>query len=210
MKKVLGIVGAGDLGQQIAHYATDDKHYSSVVFFDDYTNEQQINGYQVLGKTDIIVDSYNNSCFDELIIGIGYKHLAKKKELYDFFKDKIPFATIVHSSSWVDKSAKIDDGTIIYPRCSIDANVHIGSNSVLNIGCTIAHDTRVSSHVFLSPRVAIAGFVNVAEKCIIGINSTIIDNIEIKENIQIGGGTTVIKSLYDAGLYVGNPARFIR
>ena len=43
--KTLGIIGAGDLGQQIADYAINDNHYDGVVFFDDYydNNTQQNN-----------------------------------------------------------------------------------------------------------------------------------------------------------------------
>ena len=35
--KTLGIIGAGDLGKQIAYYAINDHHYEDVVFFDDET-----------------------------------------------------------------------------------------------------------------------------------------------------------------------------
>lgn len=54
------------------------------------------------------------------------------------------------------------------------------------------------------------GFVNIKEQCIIGINSIIIDNISITEGTRIGGGTVVIKNIEEKGLYVGNPARFVK
>ncbi len=208
--KTLAIVGAGDLGQQIAYYAISDNHYQKVVFFDDFNKDKTVNGHTILGNIDQIEESYAKKEFDELFIGIGYKHLRKKKELFDKYYGRIPFGKIIHSSSWVDTSAEVNEGTIIYPSCSIDANVNIGHNTVLNIGCTIAHDTNVSNHCFLSPRVALAGFVLINELSILGINSTIIDNIIVAPGIQIGGGTVVIKNLDQEGLYVGNPARFIR
>src|SRR5690606_15692294 len=118
-----------------------------------------------------IISAYQKQEFDELIIAIGYKHLAVKKQLYEQFRDTIPFATIVHSSSWVDKTAIIEKGSVVYPGCLIDANAVIKANTILNISCAIAHDTTIGSHCFLSPRVAIAGFVNIEELCIIGINA---------------------------------------
>ena len=54
-----------------------------------------------------------------------------------------------------------------------------------------------------------AGFVNIKVQCTIGINP-IIDNISITEETRTGGGTVVIKNIEEKGLYVGNPARFIR
>lgn len=209
-KETLAILAAGDLGKQIAHYAIEDGHYKKVVFFDDVTQEKFINGFPVLGKQSDILKEYEEGSFDELIIALGYKHLSIKKNLYHQFAGRIPFGKVVHSTSWADPSAVIEEGCVIYPRCSIDAHVHIQANTILNISCTIAHDTIIGKHCFLSPRIAIAGFVNVSERCIIGINSTIIDNISIPEATQIGGGTVVIKNIDQAGLYVGNPARFVR
>lgn len=210
MKKTLAIIGCGDLGQQIAHYAISDGHYQSVVFFDDFTNEKKINGYEVLGNSDAIEYEFENKSFDEIIIGIGYKHLEKRKSIFEQFKNKIPFGIIIHSSCWIDQTAVVKKGSVIYPFCCIDANAIVGENCILNISCTIAHDSSIENHCFLSPRVALAGFVQIDEQCIIGINSTIIDNIKIFSKTQIGGGTVVINNIDKSGLYVGNPHRFIR
>jgi sugar O-acyltransferase (sialic acid O-acetyltransferase NeuD family) len=207
--KTLAIIGSGDLGQQIAHYALCDKHYGKVVYFDDFTTQNMINGFPVLGKTTEIISAFQNKQFDELLIGIGYKHLQVRKTLFEKLSVIIPFGTIIHSTSWVDTSTVIEKGCIIYPGCIIDAKAVIKANTILNIGCTISHDTTISSHCFLSPRVAIAGFVNVEECCILGINATIIDNLNIVANTQLGGATLVIKSIEKSGLYVGNPAKFV-
>jgi sugar O-acyltransferase (sialic acid O-acetyltransferase NeuD family) len=210
MSKILAILGSGHLGQQIAHYAISDKHYDDIVFFDDHSSDKVRHGFKILGKISNVEHEFQSNTFDEIIIGLGYKHLNIKKELFERFQEKIPFGKIVHSSAWVDKSAIIEDGCVIYPTCSVDAKSRIKANTVLNIGCTIAHDTIIEKHCFLSPRVAVAGFVKIEELCVIGINSTIIDNITIVAKSQVGGGTVVINNITCKGLHVGNPARFIR
>ncbi|CAL2103431.1 Sugar O-acyltransferase (Sialic acid O-acetyltransferase NeuD family) [Tenacibaculum sp. 190130A14a] len=208
--KTLAIIGAGDLGRQIANYALEDGHYQKVVFIDDYSNESYKYNIPIIGNSNDIEKLYKKGAFDELIIGIGYKHLQKKKELYIRFKGAIPFGKIVHSTSWIAPSAKVLSGTVIYPNCSVDIDAVIEENTILNNGCTIAHDSIIQKHSFLAPRVAIAGFVKVEEQCILGINSTIIDNIFVKERTQIGAGTVVIKNIDKSGLYVGNPHRLVR
>ena len=210
MMKTLAIIGSGELGQQIAHYALADNHYSKVVFFDDFTNQKEVKGLQILGKTSTIEKFFKEKFFDEIIIGIGYKHLQIKKEIYDNLVNRIPFGKIIHSTCWVDETARIEDGCVIYPGCFLDANTIIKANSVLNIGCTISHDSIIDSHCFLAPRVVIAGFVNIHEQCFLGLNSTIIDSISIVRKTQIGGAAVIIKSIKKSGLYVGNPAKFIR
>lgn len=208
--KILAIIGSGDLGQQIAHYALSDNHYDKVVFFDDFTENDQVNGFQILGNSNDVEKEFSNKSFDELIIGIGYKYLTIRKSLFERFEKSIPFGKIIHSSSWLDNTVKVGQGSVIYPRCSIDANVTIENNTILNIGCVVAHDTIIGKHCFLSPSVVLAGFIKIEEMCILGINATIIDNISIVHKTQIGGGTVVIKDIKNSGLYVGNPSRFVR
>jgi sugar O-acyltransferase (sialic acid O-acetyltransferase NeuD family) len=210
MNKTLAIIGAGHLGQQIAHYAITDNHYKKIVFFDDFSNENEVNGFPILGNSEAVENEFAKKTFDEIIIGIGYKHLQVRKQLFERFISKIPFGKIIHSSSWVDSTAQIKAGCVVYPSCCIDAHTVIAENTIINVTCTIAHDTKVGKHCFLSPRVALAGFVTIEEMCIVGINSTVIDSIQIVSNTQIGGGTVVVKNIEKNGLYVGNPQRFIR
>jgi sugar O-acyltransferase (sialic acid O-acetyltransferase NeuD family) len=210
MNKILAIIGAGHLGQQIAHFAIEDNHYSKVVFFDDFSNENSINNYEILGKTIDVISEFNKKSFDEIIIGIGYNHLSKRKEFYDLFSSIIPFGKIIHSSCIIDKTSKIEDGCVLYPGSCIDARVSILSNCIINLSCTIAHDSTIENHSFLAPRVAIAGFVSIGEQCNLGINSTIIDSVSICSKTQIGGATVVIKNITESGRYVGNPSRKIK
>ena len=208
MKKILGIIGAGHLGQQIAHYAISDNHYDEVVFFDDYEKSHKIKNCRVLGKLERVEECYKEGEFHELMVGIGYNHIPFRQEVFQKFRS-IPYGKIVHSTSWIDPTAVIGDGVIVYPSCTVDANVVIKENVLLNLATTIAHDSVLHEHSFVSPNVALAGFVTIGAMCVLGINSTVIDSINIAEGIRLGGGTVVIKNLNKKGLYVGNPARYI-
>lgn len=210
MSKILAIIGGGDLGQQIAYHAISDNHAEAIVFFDDFSQNKLINGCQVLGRIDDVLDCYNNGLFTHSIIGIGYKHMKVRSEIFKKFSDKIPFLNIIHSSSRIDSSVKLGKGIVMYPGSILDANVVIGNNVLINIGCVIAHDTTVESDCFLSPSVNLAGFVNVGAQSILGINCTVIDNIDIVSNTQIGGGSVVVKNINKKGLHVGNPVHFVR
>ncbi|WP_334125078.1 acetyltransferase [Empedobacter brevis] len=209
--KRIAIIGSGHLGQQIAYHIHQDSEDKVVAFFDEFKEKDTlVDNIPIIGGNNDIEEAYENKLFDEILIAIGYKHLDFKKKIFEQLVNKIPFYSFIHSSVYLDPSAKIGRGTIIYPGCILDQYVEIGDNVLLNIGCVIAHDSKIGNHSFLSPAVSIAGFVKVEELCIIGINSTIIDNINITSHTQIGGATVVIKNLEKLGLYVGNPARFIK
>jgi sugar O-acyltransferase (sialic acid O-acetyltransferase NeuD family) len=210
-KKKLGIIGSGDLGQLIAHHALINCGFNEVLFFDDFKSPKDIvNNNIVYGGIKDIEKAFNNNEISHIIIAVGYKHMEFRKTLFKQFSGKIPFASIIHPSSSIDRSCKLGEGIVVLPGCILDMNVEISDNVLLNTGCVISHDSTIKAHSFLSPRVAVAGFVEIGEGCIIGINTTIIDNIQINDFVQTGGGTVVIKNLIERGLYVGNPARFIK
>lgn len=204
MSKILAILGAGELGRQIANFALNDLHYSKVVFYDDYSIE-----IDVQGKSDALLKDYSENKFNELIIGIGYHHLQARKEKYETFKNKIPLGKIIHSSSWVDNSATIGEGCIIYPKCTIDKNVTIDDNTILNLNCTIAHDTKIGGHSFFAPSVTIAGFCVIGEQSFLGVGTVITDSVKISSNIITGAGTVIVKNINEPGLYAGVPSKII-
>ena len=209
--KRLAIVGSGDLGQLIAYHAISDRHYEVAGFFDDIrSREELVNGLPVMGTLADVQHCYREKKYDALMVAIGYKHFAARRKIFETLLQEIPIGTIIHSSSFVDPSCTLGRGVFILPGCVLDRNVSIGDNVLLNTGCVIAHDSSVDAHTFLSPAVAVAGFVRIGKCCNIGINTTIIDNISICDETQTGGGTVVIEDIDKRGLYVGNPARFIR
>lgn len=208
MKK-LAIIGAGDLGNQIAYHAAHDGHYTPVGFFDDHNLKGNLkNNLPVLGNTNEIEQAFTEGVFDVLMIGIGYRHFEVREALFNRFYTHIPFGSVIHSSSYIDQSCKIGVGVFIYPGCVLDMNVVIANNVLLNVGCVIAHDTCIGQHTFLSPAVKIAGFVTVEEKVSLGIGTTVIDNLKIKTGVRTGGGAVVINNLEKPGLYAGIPAIF--
>lgn len=207
MKK-LAIIGSGDLGQQICYHAREDNHFIPVGFFDDFEKVGiEKHGYPVLGNVKDIKNFYKKNYFDALMIGIGYKHFSVRSSLFKSLSPTIPFATIIHSSSYVSKSCKIGHGVFVYPGCTLDMNVLIGNNVLINAGCTIAHDTSIGDHSFLSPAVAIAGFVKVEQSVSLGIGTIVIDNISISEGVKTGAGAVVAKDISTPGLYLGIPAK---
>ncbi|MTE27381.1 acetyltransferase [Winogradskyella ouciana] len=210
-KNTLGIIGAGDLGQQIAHYAISDGHYEHIVFFDDFISKDTIvKKYKVIGNINDVLNSYKSNVFDKAIIAVGYKHLKFREKVFENLAEHIEFATIVHSSTYVDQSSKIGKGVFIYPNCVIDSNVVIKNDVVINISTSICHDSIINDHTFLSPCIIISGFCNIGKRCNLGVGTTVIDSININDDIQTGGATVVVNNLSKKGLYFGNPARFIK
>lgn len=211
MKKLV-IIGAGDLGQQITHFVTTDHQFEVVGYVDDWQEKgRKVNGIPVLGSIDELLSIYETGYFDEILIGVGYKHFNFRKRLFERFEKDIPFATFVHSSCYVDPTAEIGKGVVIYPRCIIDKNAHIKDNVFVNWGTGIGHDAILEPHSFIAAMVLIAGLAYVGEMCMIGNGTVMIDHIHIADSTTVGGGAVVVKNIdVPNGIYVGNPARFLK
>ena len=211
MKQRLLIIGAGEFGLQVLHYALIDGRYDVVGFVDDWQKKGSlIKELPILGTTNDIMALYQSGLFDALFIAIGYKHLATKKTIFEKYDGQIPFASIIANPTYIDHTATIGNGVIVYPGCVIDKNVVIGDNVVLNLNVVISHDTSIGHSTFCAPRVSIAGFSKIASCCFLGIGSCVIDNISINDRITVGASGLVITDLIQEGTYIGVPVSLIK
>lgn len=207
----IAIIGAGELGHQIRHYAEVEGKWLPVGWFDDFANcDSIIDGLPVLGKISDIEQLYSEDRFDALIIGIGYKHLQFRSELYARFKGKIPFVSVIASPGYIDSTAEIEEGCMIYPGCIIDKGVVIEPNSLLNLRVVVSHDSHIGGSSFLAPGVLLAGFSEIGRECFIGAGAMVRDSVKVTDRCVVGIGSVVVKDIVESGVYVGNPARKLR
>ena len=211
MKRIL-IIGAGDLGQQIAHYVSEISEYEIIGYVDDWATVGNIRRcYPVLGCIDDTEELYRKGVYDELLIGIGYKHFETRKQLFERFHSIIPFATYVHPNCVIDRTAKIGEGVVMLSNNVISMDAHIGNNVFMYSGSRVGNGAIINSHCILSLSVLLGGYSEIEEKCFCGIGSTIIDNVRVANSNFIGARSNVVKNITDSnGIYAGNPARLLR
>lgn len=132
---------------------------------------------------------------------------------------------------------KVVEPTNLY-GCTIGDNCFIGPFVEIQKDVTIGKRTRVQSHSFICELVSIGDdcfvghgvmFVNdtfatggpargrrelwrstkIGDRVSIGSNATIMP-VDICSDVVIGAGAVVVKPITKAGIYAGNPARFMR
>jgi sugar O-acyltransferase (sialic acid O-acetyltransferase NeuD family) len=210
MKK-LAVIGSGDLGKQIVQLALESNDYIISGFFDDFeTIGNLVHGYPILGSIESIQQHFENRTFDELLIGIGYKHMEIRHRLFERFQYQIPFGKIIHTSCIIHNSVSIGSGSILYSGTHVDMGAKISENCLIYNGCIIAHDTQIASHTILSPGVKIAGFSKIESLVNLGIGTIISDNVTVAMGTKTGAGAVVVKDIDESGLYVGIPAKKIK
>lgn len=210
MKKV-AFIGSGEMARHVGHYMVEDKQFEVVGYYDDFTPVGTIvNKYPILGNLDDIEKQYKQGIFDKLSIAVGYTRMQYRKEVFERFENKIPFATFIHSSCIIDSTAKIGKGVVIFPNCVLLLDSTIEDNVFIQMNSCFADVSIVRKHSLISATVSIAGRAEVGECCFIGIGSTISSDVKICKNVFIGAGTVVVKNITESGTYVGVPARKIK
>lgn len=205
----LAILGSGELAQQIAHLAEQTKKFDIVGFIDRDLNAKETS-YPIIGTDNDVLRLYEAGQIDCISIGVGYVQFALREKLYNTFVGKIPLATIIHPSSYVDEKAIIGEGCVIYPSCSIGMYSQLEDNVILNTSVVVCHDDVIKKHSYISPACNIAGKVQIGSRCMIGIGTTVIDHITIGDDVITGGGSVVVSDIFLSGTYVGVPVKKIK
>jgi len=113
-------------------------------------------------------------------------------------------------------------GVIIGNDCIIGSNTAIvrGSANEFTVlengvnmapGCCIGHGTYIGKNVHFANNVTIGGSVHISDYNFVGCGAIINPGVKITESdVVVGAGTTVTKSISEAGVYFGLPAKRIK
>lgn len=147
--------------------------------------------------------------YEYFLITIGsIKDPSKRIEEFEYLKKLGPkFPVIISPLAHVARSACVGEGTIVMHRALVNSAASIGKNCIINTSALIEHDTKTGDHCHISTGSIINGTCNIGNRIFIGSNSVVANNVDICDDVVIGAGSVVTKSISEAGLYVGNPAR---
>ena len=107
----------------------------------------------------------------------------------------------------------IEDDVEIGPLCVL----HRGTmdSTILRRGVKLASKINVGHNAIIGENTAIAsgailGGSTIGKNCWIGMGVIINQGLTICNNVSIGSGTVVVKDINKPGIYVGNPARYLK
>ena len=194
MSKSIYIYGASGHGLVVADVAKSCG-YEDIVFLDDDKS-----------KGFLTFDDIKENRDYHIAFGIGNNQIRAK--LYKKVKENGFFTPIlIHPSSIISPSARIEEGTVVMPNVVVNAKAYIGKCVILNSSCVVEHECMIGDFVHISPKVSIAGDVKIGNFTHIGIGSSVIQCLEIGKNSIVGAGSIVVKNIADFKKVYGNPCK---
>jgi len=214
IKKIV-ILGAGGNARDIMDTIHDiNSHQGStfecVGFLDD---DKTLWGRKFIGEEVLGPIEKANDFIDCFFVNGVYSVIEFFNNEEVIKKAKIPlskYITIIHPSSHISQTAKIDKGSVVLRNVTIMSDVIVGKHVNIHPGAVISHDTEIGDYSFIANTASIGGYVKIGNSCFIGANSSLRDRITIGNYSIIGIGSAVVEDVSGEGIYIGSPARFLR
>lgn len=166
---------------------------------------KEILSTKVIGTDDDIPAYVDKAAF---VVTVGFIKSPKTRiKLYNMIKEVGgKLATVIASTAYVSKYAKIGDGTVVLHQAFVNAGAIIGGNVILNTASNVEHDAVIGDHCHISTGTMVNGECKVGDRCFIGSQSVLANCVSVGDDIIVGAGTFVRKSISEKGIYSGNPA----
>ena len=120
------------------------------------------------------------------------------------------FATVVHPSSVVSKSARIGRGSVILSNCSVGYNAVIGDHVIVLQNSVIGHHSRIGDLTIMAAGVTLSGKVSIGTQCYIGVGTSMKEGVEVAAETLIGAGSVVVSDIEGCRVAYGVPAKAAR
>lgn len=206
MKEKLMIIGASGHGKVVVDIAIKMNKWKEIFFLDDDAAIKTCLGLPVVGKTE---DAYRYINEADIFVAVGNNEIREKvQNELALAGARIP--VLIHPAAIIGGEVEVGIGTVIMAGVVINSATKIGRGCIINTAATVDHDNRIADYVHVSPGAHLAGMVEIGKKTWIGIGSVVSNNLTITGNCKIGAGAVVVKTITEAGTYVGVPARSVR
>ncbi len=207
MKELL-IIGASGFGREVAWLVerinASTPTWNLLGFIDDDVDKlgQTIGGYLVLGAVNDIKKYHDTYC----VCAVGSAK-ARKSIIERITFGNLRFATLIDPTVEMSGRVNIGEGSIICAHSIITVDVVVGKHVIVNLDCTIGHDAQIGDYTTLYPSVNVSGSVIIQECVELGTGTQIIQGKTIGKNAIVGAGAVVVRDIYEAGTYLGVPAK---
>jgi len=203
------VVGGGGFGREIICWAEDCQAAGTLPplggFIDDAV--EALPGYDV-SRVGTFQD-YSPQDGDLFVVAVGDP--AKKRRMVESLKARgASFATLVHPSATVVRTASMAEGVIMCPQTMMMPDSRAEPFvTILNFS-GIGHDSRVGAYTTLSSLVDITGNVTVGSEVFIGAGARLLPGISVGDRAVIGAGATVVRSVKPGNTVYSVPAKTLR
>lgn len=204
------IIGYGGLAKEIAQYIADINEVKQKWEFIGYCGEiSSIIGMRIGASSIVMEDNELLETGEHRAVVIGSGLSKVMAQIHEKFSTNcnLYYPNIIHPSTYIASDVPPDSGTIVCPGAVISVNTIVGKHNIFNWNSTIGHDAMIGDFNVFSPGCNVSGCTRIGSRVFVGTGAQVIQGLSICDDVVVGAGAVVTKSIFDAGVYVGVPAK---
>jgi len=207
-KKKLIVIGASGFSKTVIEVIESQNIYDILGFINLESKPSKVLGYAYLGDLSILKD-LKESTF--VVVAIGTNWLRKDVIVkVKAINPTIKFATIIHPTTVVSRSAEIGEGSVLCSNTYLGADTKLGKFNILYNGASIHHDSSTEAYCSIGPNSTIAGDSTIGERSAILMSSAVIHKTTIGKNVIVGSCSNVLDDIPNSKVAYGSPAKIVR
>lgn len=205
------VIGGGAFGREILNWYWDCEAQGTDVKYDFYldADSNSFGNYPDFPLTNLgDPETFIPQTGDLFLIAIG-NPAAKNKIAARLDGLGATFATLVHPTAVIARTAKIGLGVTIGPNSYVATHAQLGDFSCVNSLSGIGHDAVLGQSCTISSQVDITGGVVLGNRVFVGSGARVLPNVQVGEDAKIGAGSIVVREIKSNGSVFSQPARKI-
>lgn len=207
--KHLVILGAGGMGREVYHLATQccgyGKDFDIKGFLDD--NPHALDHFSfpyppIIGP----ISDYEIQADDVFTCSMG--NVKTKFEIITQIEAKGGrFINLIHPDSYVSGTARTGHGLLIFHNAHIGSEAVVGNHVMLQSYAAIGHDAIIGDFTRIDPKASVVGGVKVGNRVTLHTLSVINHKVIVGDDAVVGALSFVIRKVKPGTTVLGNPAK---
>jgi len=214
MTRPLVLVGAGGFARETAELvrAVNDvcPTWDLLGYLDDAPalNGATVSGLPVLGGLDHL-DEHPDAAV-VVCIGNPGNYVARAKVVARLGLPADRYATLVHPTAVVPRSARLGVGTVVHATTVLTCDVTVGAHVAIMPAVVLTHDDVVGDFATFGAGVRLAGATVIETGAYIGSGALVREHLTVGAWSMVGMGSVVTRSIPTGEVWMGSPARYLR
>lgn len=209
--KNLIIIGAGGMGREVYHLATQCQGYSKEYvikgFLDD--NPKALDGFKY-NYPSILDDIENYIPIKDDIFACSIGDVKTKELIVSMILDKGgDFISLIHPDVDINITATLGKGCLVFPQVHLGSEATIGDYVMLQSYAALGHDVEVGDYSRIDPKVSCVGGVKVGRSVTLHTMSVLNHGVVVEDNAVVGAMSFVIRKVKQGITVFGIPAKQI-
>lgn len=208
MKHIV-IIGAGGMGREVYHLATECDGYGTKYdikgFLDD--NLDALKGFDYPYPPILAaISNYHIEEDDVFACSIGDVHT--KVKIVEIIESKgASFINLIHPNVQINKTAKLGEGILVFHDVHVGSEAIIGNHVMLQSYAAIGHDAVIGEYCRIDPKASVIGGVKVGNRVTLHTVCVLNHKVTVGDDAVVGALSFVVRKVKPGTTVFGIPAK---